>query len=85
MEEGERMSREAYTRTKSEMGAQNLDRKYTQEETSDEDEDEGPDSSCEDPAPEGTGSLVQAMLAQAHKKLQEGADGKDLPDVPPRL
>ena len=75
MEEGERMSREDYNRTKSEMGVQNLDRKYTQDETSDEDEDEdeGPDSSCEDPAPEGTGSLVQAMLAQADKKLKEGA------------
>ena len=88
MEEGDRMSREGYNSAKADIAAPNVGLRQAQVVTSDEDEDEedyeGVDSPHEDAAPEGTGSLVQAMLAQAQRQLREGADGKDLPQVPPQ-
>ena len=85
------MSREAYNDAKAEIAALNEGLRQAPVATSDEDEEdyEEEDSPQEDEASEGmvprTGvELIQSMLAEAEPQLEGGADGTDLPRVPPK-
>ena len=86
IEDGQLMSREAYNDAKAEIAARNEGLRQAPVATSDEDEEdyEEEDSPQEDEASEGTGGLIQSMLAQAERQLEGGADGMDLPRVPPK-
>ena len=82
VEDGECLTREAYNKAKADMATKNESLRQAPVASSDEDDEEGEDCAPEDLAPDSTASLIQSMVAQAERRLGEGADGTDLPRVP---
>ena len=80
IEDGECMTREEYVRVKAEMATKNAHLRQATVISSDEEDDDedGEDSAPEEPAPDSTAGLIEAMRAQAEQRLGEGAIGTDL-------